>query len=354
MLFPWIFFLGNKLTLGAGGVFGSAFTFLGFLGGLAAAGFVILLGEGIVQATLCRRSLRKNGCNKGLKSSNWDFLGGWWSYPWAPQKFKIWTVDLLFFSIIKINLNQKFKSSNFELLGCFWLCSLTPRPCTFWNFSCFVIPQNWIVEDGLVGTPAPLTAAFFQSQSCSRGLLIQAIAGQAFKPFRPFRASLSRHMFIPSLACMWGGPPLSLQPSFHSCLQHSTPPSSIAAIHLFTSPSQYCSAGLLQARLPSHVPLAFHRPAWMAKAAKSSSFLATIWPFFQARCAQSMFHQSTHHLWGITSLPLAHSPAIFPHHPPSTGCMTSQYFSVAFVTDNGPKDGLTTSGFFFFTTFGFT
>ena len=79
----------GRAALGAGGVFGSAFTFLGFLGGLAAAGFVILLGEGIVQATLCRRSLRKNGCNKGLKSSNWDFLGGWWSYPWAPQKFKI-------------------------------------------------------------------------------------------------------------------------------------------------------------------------------------------------------------------------------------------------------------------------
>lgn len=120
-----------------------------------------------------------------------------------PKSSKFELLNFLFFSIIKIKLNQKFKSSKVQILNFWGVC--------------------W---------------------------LIQAIAGQAFKPFRPFRASLSRHMFIPPLACMWGGPPLSLQPSFHSCLQHSTPPSSIAAtfntfspVPVSTALQAYCRPG---------------------------------------------------------------------------------------------------------------
>ena len=67
---------------------------------------------------------------------------------------------------------------------------------------------------------------------------------------------------------------------FPSMLLPPTPPAALQPLlTLVTNPSEYCSAGLLQARFLSHVLLAFHRPARMAKATISSSFLATIWPF---------------------------------------------------------------------------
>ena len=67
---------------------------------------------------------------------------------------------------------------------------------------------------------------------------------------------------------------------------------------------------------PSFQAMPLSQASLNGKCSHKLFFFGNHLAFFQARCAQNIFHQSIHHLWGITILPLHICQQFFlPIHP---------------------------------------
>ena len=98
--------------------------------------------------------------------------------------------------------------------------------------------------------------------------------------------------------CVWT--PAALQPLLTPC--HQSQPVLLCR-PTAGQVSKPCSIGFSQASLNG-------------KGNHKFFFFGNHLAFFQARCAQNMFHQSIHHLWGITTLPLhIHQQFFLTIHP---------------------------------------